>query len=560
VKRENQRENNLNQIYKPYFLNKNMEQEIEQFLDEQDEIIAPIRRQLAFTYWDAAITGKQEYYDEYERLGVELEKIFNNKETFEKIKQYLKQDIENPIIKRRLQLLYNNYLGSQGDMELMKEIIKISTKIERDFNTYRSKINEKEYTDNEIKDILKQETDSEKLKQAWEASKKQGEAVEQDLIKLIKLRNKLAKSLGFDNYYTLSLTVSEQSEKEIEEIFNELTNLTNEPFKKLKDEIDEYLSKRCNISKQKLKPWHYQDLFFQMEPKVFNVDLDEIYSKDILEITKKFYESIGFDINDILEKSDLYERPGKYPHACCIDMDRKGDVRTLQNIKNNEKWMETMLHELGHSIYNKTIGPISYEELPFTLRWPAHIFTTEAIALLFGRLSKNKAFIKKYCDVSSEEADKIGEELIKVLRARELIFARWSQVMFNFERQLYKNPDQDLNKLWWEMVKKYQLINFSRDKADWASKIHFVSSPVYYHNYLLGDLLASQLNNYIGKNILYTEEINNLDYSDKPEIAEFLKQKVFSVGRKYKWDEMIKMATGEELNPEYFVKQFVGKE
>ena len=71
--------------------------------------------------------------------------------------------------------------------------------------------------------------------------------------------------------------------------------------------------------------------------------------------------------------------------------------------------------------------------------------------------------------------------------------------MVNFEKRLYKNPDQDLNKLWWDLVKEYQLIDFTRDKPDWASKIHFVNAPVYYHNYLLGEVFASQLTNYISK-------------------------------------------------------------
>ena len=86
----------------------------------------------------------------------------------------------------------------------------------------------------------------------------------------------------------------------------------------------------------------------------------------------------------------------------------------MQNIKNNERWMETILHELGHGVYNKTMGQQSYEELPFFLRDEAHTFTTEAVALLFGRLSKNKAFIEKYCDIEPEKISQIENELIKI--------------------------------------------------------------------------------------------------------------------------------------------------
>jgi peptidyl-dipeptidase A len=534
-------------------------EEIKEFLDKQDKIIAPLIKKMNLSYWDAVISGKEEDYKEYERLQLEIEKIFNNKENFNKINEFLKEEINDEIIHRRLKLLYTSYLGSQGDINLIKEIINKSTKIEKEFNIFRPRIKNKEVSDNEITNILKTETDSEKLKIAWEASKKRAEIIEKELIELIKLRNKLAKSLGFDNYYSFSLEASEQTENEIAIIFNELVKLTDKSFRDAKKEIDIFLSKKYNVGVNELKPWHYQNLYFQEEPKIFNVNLDKFYSKDILPIAIDFYKGIGFDIKDILKRSDLYEKPGKYPHACCISIDRERDVRTIQNIKNNEKWMDTLLHELGHAIYSKNYGEKSYEELPFILRDSAHTFTTEAIALLFGRLSKNKSFIKRYCNISENEAEEISKELIKVLKFRELIFCRWCQVMFNFEKELYENPEQDLNKLWWDLVKKYQLIDFYRNKPDWASKIHLATSPVYYHNYLLGELLASQLNNYIGKNIIHTDSIDNLDYLDNLKIGEYLKDKIFSIGKKYRWDKMIKQATGENLNPNYFVEQFVRK-
>ena len=532
-------------------------EEIKKFLDEQDDILAPLQKALSLSYWHASLSGKKQDYDTYEEFQNDIEKILNNKETFEKIKGFMVYEINNSIIKRRLELLYNAYLGSQGDLELIKEIIKISTKVEKDFNTYLPKIDGKEYTANELDDILKTETDSEKLKQAWEASKETGEITKKDLLELVKLRNKLAKSLGFENYYKLSLELSEQKEQEIESLFNYLVDLTDSSFKETKKEMDKVLSKKYNVPIQELKPWHYQDKFFQEAPKIHEINLDEVYTKDIVEIAKKFYKSIGFDINDILEKSDLYEKPGKYPHAYCIDINKKGDVRTMQNIKNNDRWMETLLHELGHGVYNQILGQQSYEELPFFLRDEAHTFTTEAVALLFGRLSKNKAFIEKYCNIEPEKINQIENELIKILKLDELVFSRWSQVMFNFERELYKNPEQDLNKLWWDLVKKYQLIDFARDNPDWASKIHLASAPVYYHNYLLGELLASQIHNHITKNILKKDSLHNVDYSDNKEIGEYLKNNILSQGKKYKWNEMIKKATGEYLTPKYFVEQFV---
>ena len=309
-------------------------------------------------------------------------------------------------------------------------------------------------------------------------------------------------------------------------------------------------SKRYGIEKGELKPWHYHNLFFQEGPEIFDIGLDKIYNKDILEITKKFYQELNLEVRDILERSDLYEKPGKFQHACCTDIDHDGDVRIVENIKNNESWMSTTLHELGHAVYDKYCDKV----LPFLLKENAHIFVTEAIAILFERNSKNKAFIRRCGNIESEDVEKIEKEIRKQLKLDELVFLKWAQVVFHFERELYKNPGQDLNRLWWSLVKKYQLIDFSRDKPDWASKIHLACYPVYYHNYVLGKILASQINHHISKDIL-KQDSKNPDYSNS-KIGDYLKEKIFIPGKKYRWDKLIEKALREPLNAKYFVEDF----
>ena len=67
--------------------------------------------------------------------------------------------------------------------------------------------------------------------------------------------------------------------------------------------------------------------------------------------------------------------------------------------------------------------------------------------------------------------------------------------MTNFERGLYADPDADLDTLWWDLVERYQLVHRpdGRHAPDWAAKIHLAAAPVYYQNYLYGELFASQL-------------------------------------------------------------------
>ncbi|MCX6748903.1 MAG: M3 family metallopeptidase [Candidatus Pacearchaeota archaeon] len=527
-----------------------MKDEIQEFLDEQTSAIKPLYKKLQLSYWNASTTGKKEEYDEYETCQKELAKFFNNPKNFDKVKKFMQSGQRGNVIKRQLRALYNSYLGNQGDLKLINQILEKSTAIEQKFNTFRARVNGKEVSDNEIKEILKKETDSEKLQGAWEASKKQGELVASELIELINLRNKLAKSLGFANYYELSLEANEQNKQEIFELFEELYKLTKKSFNKIKSEIDSFLKKRYKTVD--LKPWHYQNLFFQEAPEIYEINLDKLYESDILQKAEKFYSALGLDVSGIISRSDLYERKGKYQHAYCIDLDRGGDIRSIMNIKNNEHWMDTVLHELGHGVYWEYID----KKLPFLIRDVPHTLTTEAIAQFFGRNSENASFIKRYCKIDSLKLEKLSEKIEKSLQMRELVFSRWCQVMVNFEYQLYKNPNQDLNKLWWGIVKKYQLIDFSRDRADWASKIHLVSSPVYYHNYIIGELFASQLNNFIANKILNMKNTKNLDYSASKKVGGYLKERVFFPGALYPWKELIEFSTGEKLTSKYWVGEF----
>jgi Oligoendopeptidase F len=304
-------------------------------------------------------------------------------------------------------------------------------------------------------------------------------------------------------------------------------------------------------------PWHYQNRFFQEAPKIYDVDLDQYYkNKDIVQLAKDYYLSIGLPIDDIVARSDLFERENKNQHAFCINIDRDAkDIRVLCNIKPNARWMETMLHENGHALYEKYLD----EKLPWDLKTPAHIFTTEAIAMLFGRFATNPQWIVDMLKISTEEAKKIQEPAQNTLRLQQIVFSRWSQVMFRFEKSLYENPDQDLNKLWWDLVEKYQMLKkpAGRNEPDWATKIHIATSPCYYHNYLLGELLASQLQNYIITNIIKGKLGQDYSFVNNKEVGKYLIDKVFSVGAKYQWNEMIEKATGEKLTPKYYAKQFL---
>ncbi len=533
------------------------QQQLSKFIQGRVEKIEPLTTKANLTYWEAATTGKQEKFRELEQLQLEIRKIYSNPTDFKYLKTCKEQgQIKDKQLARQLDKLYLSYLQNQIEPGLLKRIVELDTKVQEKYNSYRGKIDGNEVTMSDIYTIMTTEEDCNKREAAWRASKEVGNVIIDDFLQLVKLRNQAAREVGFENYHTLSIYTGEQNIEQLDKIFDDLYELTNEPFKQLKNELDVILANSYGIKIDELMPWHYHDPFFQRTPLVYELDLDSYYKdQDIEKLCRDYYASVGLPVDDILERSDLYDRQGKYPHAFGHDVDRRGDVRVLANLQDTERWMETLLHELGHAVYSK------YHDRsePWLLREPAHSFTTEAIAMFFGRLSRNAAWMQEMLDLTDQQKNEIDRISTRYLRFQQILFVRWASVMYQFEKQLYADPNQDLNNLWWDLVEKYQFVNRPPGPADagWASKLHFTTAPCYYHNYMLGELLASQFQHTVLRDVLKLDFNQAHSFCNDKRIGRYFREEVLAPGAKYHWNEMIKRATGETLTPKYFVEQFI---
>ncbi|MDT8322763.1 MAG: M2 family metallopeptidase [Bacteroidota bacterium] len=534
-----------------------MEKELKTFIADFEEAVRPLSRDAAIAYFDASISGREEDYQKAADFELLVSKVFADTEDFAKLKSIRdSRAVTDPLLVRQLEVLYHSYLAKQIDEQKLEAMIRLQSENEKKFSTFRAEVNGKMYTDNEIEELLRTSKDNTELEAAWRASKEIGPIVADDVLRLVNMRNDAARELGFTNYHAMQLELSEQDPEAIALLFDELDELTRGAFAELKAEMDGKLAARCGIAVEDLMPWHYQNRFFQEAPKVFDTDLDVFYKdKDIVALAKNYYAGLDLSIDDLVEKSDLYEKEGKYQHAYCTDIDRDGDVRVVCNITPSYNWMNTTLHEYGHAVYDK----FNDRTVPWVLREPAHTFCTEAIAMLFGRLASNPAWLQQVAGVPAAQVDNVGGDMKAALRLEQLVFSRWAQVMYRFEKAMYENPDRDLNALWWELVERYQMIRKpeGRNAPDWATKIHVALYPAYYHNYLMGELLASQLHAKICRDVLPGSDPDREVYADNPAVGRYLVDKVFKPGATMHWNDMIEKATGEKLTAKYYADQFV---
>jgi hypothetical protein len=84
-----------------------------------------------------------------------------------------------------------------------------------------------------------------------------------------------------------------------------------------------------------------------------------------------------------------------------------------------------------------------------------------------------------------------------------------------------------------------------RTTPDWASKIHLAVAPVYYQSYLLGELMAFQVDAAV------REAVGG--FVGRPEAGAFLAERVFAPGASRTWRDLVVHATGRPLGTEAFL-------
>ncbi len=562
--------------------------EARQLCDRITRDLEPLNEQHALAYWNLETTGEERWVAQTERLQAAIMKRLANPEELVLLKRLHKDVQAEGTLGREVLLWRNQEQANAFDDKLIEELARRGTELLALFNSFRADLDGRKVGDNEIDDLLANTRDSRQAEAAWRTSKRvssyRGEVDDAEtrrrgdaenvevpasprprapasplyerLLDLVKLRNQGARSQGFRDYYAMTMELNELDETWLFGLLDRLAEETAPAFRRMKAELDDSLARKFGVAVNELRPWHYGDRFFQRPPKAGGVDLDPLFKgKDIVALTRRTYEGLGLDIEPILAKSDLFAGDPavskKCQHAFCIAVRVPDDVRVLCNLTDTDRWMSTNLHEFGHAVYDAGID----RDLPYGLRGVSHTLTTEAIALMMERHRFDARWLQAVAGVPEDEARRLAAECKKHLAQQHLIFTRWVLVMCHFERALYADPDRpDLNRLWWDLVERYQDVrrpDADPDQPDWASKIHFTSSPAYYQNYLLGEVFGAQLQAAMAKACGGSWIMN-------PDAGRFLVERMFQLGATYRWDELIHRLGGEPLTTTYFTRACAG--
>ncbi|MFN8177154.1 MAG: hypothetical protein U0167_04470 [bacterium] len=529
-----------------------MSAELVSLVEEHVRRRAPLERSAREADWNLARTADKRWEEEAARLSSETRRLLSDRSVFARLSAIRSAARPtDPDLDRQLELLWLDHAANQADPALLAELAGLEARAEATYSSFRPELDGTPVSENAIREILRDSDDAALRRRAWEASKALGPVTAPLVLEMVRRRNRIAEGVGSRDFFAMDLGRQEIEEPFLFDVLGRLEKLTAEPHERLLERLFAQLSRRFGIRPTDVRPWHLADPFFQEAIAPEGLDLGRFYAGvDLAELAKEAFARMGFDVRNILARSDLYPRESKNQHAFCTHVDRTtDDVRVLCNLQSDDYWADTILHEVGHAVYDESLDPA----LPWRLREESHILTTEAMALLCGRLATNPDWMIRVLGAKAEEVNAIRAKLRENSRTRQLLFPRWVLVMTHFERALYGGGESDLGRHWWDLVERFQKVKRPEGRAepDWACKMHVALAPVYYHNYLLGDLMASQLDAWL------TRELGTPFWFERKETAALLRSRLFVEGARRPWNETLRHATGESLDPAHYVEQFV---
>jgi oligoendopeptidase F len=373
-------------------------------------------------------------------------------------------------------------------------------------------------------------------------------------IELVKLRNKFARSLGFDNFFDYSVVKTEHMTSDelfvILEDFEKQTRETNlASIQSLKDEK--------GIDAIKAHNFYFSfagDATRALDPYMpFSGSL------------RAWVESFGrlnIDYAGAELTLDLLDRKGKYQNGFCH--------APIPAFYNNEEWIaakvnftsnalpsqvgsgysgiNTLFHEGGHAAHFSNVtqnAPCFSQEFA-----PSSMAYAETQSMFCDSLLSDADWLKSYA--KDKNGQVVPDEVIKALIENKQPFFAYGErsimVVPYFERALYSLKDADLspeNITQLARDTEHRILGLSCSPRPLLGIPHLLSdeSACSYQGYLLANMAVYQTRAY------FTQKFGYL--CDNPEIGPLLAKKYWNPGNSISHDESIRNLTGEGFNAKY---------
>ncbi len=509
----------------------------EKFIDLRESISQNMKAVLSNSEeacWNFYINSTSENMEKMNIAGDRVNEFYDNKEFYSKLKAINDNGgVKDLKLKKELNVLTSAFGDGIEFKKELEDLNKKENEISQKLNSFQMEIDGKVVSKAEIQKIMETEKDPQIRAKANKAKIASGDLIADDLIELVKMRNDFARKKGYDNYFDYKISQDyDIKPEELDKILGDVAINTKQSNEKIMTGIKSDLSKVFGIKPEDLRSYHFGYLAGEDPEKLVN---DQIKTKEqVVEISKRAYLGMGYDVDSLPIILDLFPRENKNTHGFSFPIEPGKDARILANLTNNVSSVDTLMHELGHSVFTVKTDT----NLPYLVQDTTSTMT-EAVAMMMGDMIRTEGLAKNL--VSPE----INEKFRLSLGKEESLFIGSSMAIIDFERNMYKNPDQDLKELWKNMNIKYKGRSH-KDEAtnEWATIPHYLSHPGYYQNYFRASLIKAQLYEAL------TDKFGKLTENKKT--AQYLNDNLFKYGGSKDDNELLKEITGKELSAEAF--------
>ena len=483
--------------------------------------------------WNFYTNSTDENREKLEKSQEEVFKLFRNKEVYNKLKEIEKSGVEDKHLAKQLKKTIEGFEEEFNSSEYKKALREKENEILGKYSKYVPMIDDKETTYAEISKIIQREKNIDLRKKAYEAKVKGGDLIAENLVSLVKIRNEYAKTKGYKNFFEYILKdIYDVDSDYLQNLLDEVYDNAKEINIKFQNEYKKELANEYGIEADDLRVYHYGLLLDNNPSKAVNESLKT--KEQVVDISKKAYLGMGYDVNNMPIMLDLFPRKNKNTHGFCFDIEAGKDARILANLTNTTESINALCHELGHSVY--ILGTSRELPYPDQTAYPA---ITEAVAMMMGDLEKREDILKGIVD------DEALNKYKKDFKKSEANFINRQVFYIAFEKNMYENPDQNLQQLWHNLKVKYTGAS-ARDNLnnEWATIPHFISHPGYMQNYFRAELIKAQMYKHLHKKLG--------DITENKNTADYLNNNLFKYGTSIEESELIEKFTGEPLSSKAF--------
>jgi hypothetical protein len=436
-------------------------------------------------------------------------------------------------LRRRLVIWSRCFLGAEVDGH--QEIYALEESLEDRSNQFQFTLNGEAISRAELNGIIRNDPDTERRRQAWKAFGQLSQEVEDDLRRLLIMRNRSAMLFGAPvDYGYLSLFAQAIELVWLQDIMAALEERTRGPYR----EMIESFKKAHGL--ETLYSW---DLQYAM--RSLAVLPDEYFPADqLIPTLERLVRNIGFSP----DKLPIHLTEGNAPFgALGTIIEIPKDYRLVIDPQAGYRFYSALFSEYGRGLYVVNIKakrPI-YKGYNWVLGAYSPAYS-DAMAEILAEFTRDPYWLSQYTQLPDDRLQhyamtRFGSDLYSI---------RSLMKMISFELEAYKNPTQDLDSLEHALDRKFLLVDVPEDTLSrWASMTSLVTSPLSYQNYLLATLITAQVHQTL------RERFGARMFND-PEVAGWLIENLYVPGESQPWKERIRQATGTELTVDAFVNRF----